>query len=409
MSRLKNAKAYALCIKTQRPQWFVRMLGKITPAAQRLPGYMQYKNSHYYLSILKTGCIIFAKQMTSIQMKDMKYKLLGSSGLKVSSLCLGTMGFGTEGGWGADQETSFKILEAFASAGGNFLDTANFYKTGTSEQTIGDFVSSRDRDYFVIATKYSLFDNNTNPNASGNNRKNMMRSVEASLKRLQTDFIDVLYLHIWDFLTPVDEVLRGLDDLVSQGKINYAAISDTPAWIVAKANTLAELMGWSKFIALQVEYSLLQRAAERDLIPMAKHFGMTLTPWAPLAGGALTGKYLRGEKGRIKEGSNRLNERSERITKEVMAVAEDLGAEASQVALAWTMQAGVSSIPIVGATKLSQLKDNLEAADLVLSPDAMDRLHRVSAIELGFPHDFYKEDAVKKNNFGGFYDQIEQL
>jgi aryl-alcohol dehydrogenase-like predicted oxidoreductase len=232
----------------------------------------------------------------------MKYKLLGRSGLKVSELCLGTMGFGTEAGWGADATTSFEIMDAYANEGGNFLDTANVYKLGTSEKIIGDYVSNHDRDYFVLATKYSLKDNITNPNASGNNRKNMMRSVEGSLKRLKTDFIDVLYLHIWDDITPIDEVLRAMDDLIKQGKVTYAAISDTPAWVVAKGNTLAELMGWSQFIALQVEYSLLARTAERELIPMAKHFGMTVTPWAPLAGGALTGKYLKGDRGRIKPG-----------------------------------------------------------------------------------------------------------
>ena len=338
----------------------------------------------------------------------MKYKLLGTSGLKVSELCLGTMGFGTENGWGADQSASFSIMEAFANAGGNFLDTANFYKGGTSEKIIGEFVSNRDRDYFVIATKYSLFDNTTNVNASGNNRKNMMRSVEASLKRLNTDFIDVLYLHIWDWLTPVEEVLRGLDDLVRQGKITYAAISDTPAWVVAKANTMAELMGWSKFIALQIEYSLLQRTPERELLPMAKHFGMTVTPWAPLAGGALTGKYLRGGRGRLKETSNRLNERSERITKEVIAVADELGIQPSQVALKWTMQKDFQCIPIAGATRLSQLEDNLKVIDVKLPPEAIERLNKVSAIELGFPHDFFNEEAVQKNNFGGFYHQIEK-
>src|ERR1700710_680457 len=245
----------------------------------------------------------------------MKYKLLGRSGLKVSELCLGTMGFGTEAGWGADKETSFAIMDAFAKAGGNFIDTANIYKLGTSEKIIGEYISSHDRDYFVLATKYTLKDNITNPNASGNSRKNMMRSVEDSLKRLKTDFIDVLYLHIWDDITPIDEVLRGLDDLIKQGKVTYAAISDTPAWVIAKGNTLAELMGWSQFIALQVEYSLLARTAERELIPMAKHFGMTVTPWAPLGGGVLTGKYLNGDTGRIKEGSVRRNDNSERITK----------------------------------------------------------------------------------------------
>src|ERR1700744_2901643 len=248
----------------------------------------------------------------------MKYKLLGRSGLKVSELCLGTMGFGAEGGWGADKETSFAIMDTFANAGGNFFDTANIYKLGTSEKIIGEYISNHDRDYFVLATKYTLKDNITNPNASGNNRKNMMRSVEESLKRLKTDFIDLFYLHIWDDITPIDEVLRGMDDLVRQGKVNYVAISDTPAWVIAKGNTLAELMGWSPLIALQIEYSLLARTSERELIPMAKHFGMTVTPWAPLAGGALTGKYLRGEQGRIKPESIRLNDDSQRITKEEM-------------------------------------------------------------------------------------------
>jgi aryl-alcohol dehydrogenase-like predicted oxidoreductase len=253
-----------------------------------------------------------------------------------------------------------------------------------------------------------LLDNRTNPNASGNNRKNMMRSVEESLKRMQTDFIDVLYLHIWDDLTPIDEVLRGLDDLIRQGKVNYTAISDTPAWMVAKGNTLAELMGWSQFIALQVEYSLLQRTPERELLPMAKHFGMTVTPWAPLAGGALTGKYLRGDYGRIKEGSVRLNENSQRITKEVMAVAEKLGVEAGHVALKWTMQQPPSVIPIVGATKLEQLEQNLQVIDVIIPEEDMKHLDAISAIDLGFPGKFFQEEAVRMNTYGGFYNKIER-
>jgi aryl-alcohol dehydrogenase-like predicted oxidoreductase len=338
----------------------------------------------------------------------MKYKLLGRSGLKVSELCLGTMGFGTEAGWGADRETSFAIMDAFAEAGGNFIDTANIYKLGTSEKIIGDYLSEHDRDYFVVATKYALKDNLTNPNASGNNRKNMVRSVEESLKRLKTAFIDILYLHIWDDLTPIDEVLRGMDDLIRQGKINYAAISDTPAWVVAKGNTMAELMGWSQFVALQVEYSLIARSPERELLPMAKHYGMTVTPWAPLGGGVLTGKYLRGEQGRIKPESNRRNDRSEGITKAVMEIAEEIGATAGNVALKWTMQQGFSSIPIVGATKLSQLEDNLKTTDVTLSEDHIARLNEASAIQLGFPGDFFKEEGVKMNTFGGFYDRVEK-
>lgn len=338
----------------------------------------------------------------------MKYKLLGLSGLKVSELCLGTMGFGTENGWGADKDVSFAIMDAYAEAGGNFLDTANLYKTGTSEKIIGEYLGRHDRDYFVVATKYSLKDNLTNPNASGNNRKNMMRSVEESLKRLKTGFIDLFYLHIWDDLTPIDEVLRGMDDLVRQGKVNYVAISDTPAWVIAKGNTLAELMGWSQVIALQIEYSLIARTPERELIPMAKHFGMTVTPWAPLGGGALTGKYLRGEQGRIKPESKRLNDKAVEITKVVMAIADELGVSPGNVALKWTMQQGFHCIPIVGATKPEQLRDNLKTVDVVLTDDHLKRLNDASAIELGFPGDFFREDAVKMNTFGGFYDKIER-
>jgi aryl-alcohol dehydrogenase-like predicted oxidoreductase len=336
----------------------------------------------------------------------MFYRQLGKSGLKVSELCLGTMGFGTEAGWGADQSLSFKILETFAEAGGNFLDTANIYKLGTSEKIIGEFVSQHDRDFFVIATKYSLADNQHNPNASGNNRKNMMRSVEESLKRLKTDFIDILYLHIWDDLTPTEEVLRAMNDLIAQGKVNYIAISDTPAWQISKAMTYANIMGMSTFVALQVEYSLLQRTPERELIPMAKHYGLTITPWAPLAGGALTGKYLRGEQGRIKPNSKRLNPDSERITKEVMRIASELEVKPSHVALKWTMQQGIPSIPIVGATKVEQLKENLAALELVLPPEYLEQLNAASAIELGFPGDFFKEEGVIKNTYGGFYDKI---
>jgi len=338
----------------------------------------------------------------------MNYKLLGRSGLKVSELCLGAMGFGTEGGWGAEKDASFAIIDAFANAGGNFIDTANVYKLGTSEKIIGEYLGNHDRDYFVLATKYTLKDNTTNPNASGNNRKNMMRSVEESLKRLKTDFIDVLYLHIWDNITPIDEVLRGLDDLIKQGKITYAAISDTPAWVVSKGNTLAELMGWSQFIALQVEYSLLARTAERELIPMAKHYGMTVTPWAPLAGGALTGKYLRGEQGRVKPESNRRNNRAQTITETVVDIAAELGVSESHVALQWMMDRDFSCIPIVGATKIDQLNDNLKAVDTKLTPDHFKKLNEASAIELGFPGDFFNEDAVKMNSFGGFYDRVEK-
>ena len=337
----------------------------------------------------------------------MNYKLLGRSGLKVSELCLGTMGFGKEWNWGADKETSLKILDAYASNGGNFIDTANRYTEGTSEKIIGEFIHSN-RDNFILATKYSLHDNLTNVNASGNNRKNMMRSVEESLKRLNTDFIDLFYLHIWDNLTPMDEVLRGLDDLVKQGKVNYIGISDTPAWLVSQAQTMAELMGWSRFVALQVEYSLLQRTPERELIPMAKHYNLTVTPWAPLAGGALTGKYTKGDTGRLPKESKRLNERAVKITEEVMAIAKELNVQPSSVALKWTMQQGFSCIPIIGATKPEQLLENLNCLDVNLSNEQINRLNQVSKIELGFPGDFFLEEGVKNVLYGGFFDRIEK-
>jgi aryl-alcohol dehydrogenase-like predicted oxidoreductase len=324
----------------------------------------------------------------------MRYKLFGNSGLRVSELALGTMGFGTEWGWGADYETSKKIFEVYANAGGNFLDTANIYTAGTSEKFCGDFVA-HDRDHFVIATKYTLQDRMHDVHYAGNHRKNMMRSVRESLKRLKTDFIDLLWLHAWDFTTPVEEVMRGLDDLVSRGIVHYIGISDTPAWIVSQANMLADLRGWTKFIGLQIEYSLIQRTPERDLLPMAKAWNMTVTPWGALAGGALSGKYLRGEKGRLPENSARLNERSIAIAKEVVDVAQTLGATPAQVALNWTMQQGFSVVPIVGATKPEQLSDTLKSPELMLSREHLERLNTVSAIELGFPHDFLASDAVK--------------
>ncbi len=324
----------------------------------------------------------------------MQYKLFGNSGLRVSEIALGTMGFGTEWGWGADYETSKKVFDVYANAGGNFLDTANIYTAGTSEKFCGEFVS-HDRDHFVIATKYTLQDRMNDVHYAGNHRKNMMRSVRDSLKRLNTDFIDLLWLHAWDFTTPIEEVMRGLDDLVSRGIVHYIGISDTPAWIVSQANMLAELRGWTAFVGLQIEYSLLQRTPERDLLPMAKAWNMTVTPWGALAGGALSGKYLRGEKGRLPENSPRLNERSTAIAKEVVDIAQSIGATPAQVALKWTMQRDLSVVPIVGATKPEQLLDTLNSTELTLSQEHLDTLNAVSVIELGFPHDFLMSDAVK--------------
>lgn len=317
----------------------------------------------------------------------MNYRLLGKSGLRVTELSLGTMTFGTEWGWGADYDTSKAIFEAYANAGGNFIDTANRYTEGTAERWVGDFITA-DRDHWVLATKYTLFDRKGDPNFSGNHRKNLMRSVHESLKRLKTDHIDLLWVHAWDNTTPVEEVMRGLDDLVSQGKVHYIGISDTPAWIVSHANTLADWRGWSRFVALQVEYSLIQRTPERDLLPMAKAFDLAVTPWAPLAGGALSGKYLKGEKGRVPENSIRVNERNVKIAQVVVSIADDLGVSPAQVALNWLLQKNQTIIPIVGARTAQQMEDSLGCLSFKLSDEAISELNEVSKIELGFPHDF---------------------
>lgn len=328
----------------------------------------------------------------------MNYKLLGKSGLRVTELCLGTMTFGTEWGWGADYQASKSIFDAYANAGGNFVDTANRYTEGTSERMVGDFIAS-DRDHFVLATKYTLQDRKGDPNFAGNHRKNMMRSVEESLKRLKTDFVDLLWVHAWDGTTPLEEMMRGLDDLVTQGKVHYVGISDTPAWVVAQANTLADWRGWSRFVGLQVEYSLIQRSAERDLLPMAKALDLAVTPWAPLAGGALSGKYLKGEKGRVPENSSRINERSTKIAKTVVSIAEDSGTTPTQVALNWLLQKKQVVIPIVGARTASQMEDSLGCLSFKLSDEQITLLNDVSQIELGFPHDFLSSEGVQNLMF----------
>src|SRR4029450_10775543 len=221
----------------------------------------------------------------------MRYKLFGRTGVRVSELCLGTMTFGEDWGWGAPKDESRKIFDAFVQAGGNFIDTANNYTNGTSEKFIGEFTKG-DRDHFVIATKYTLNEFATDPNFGGNHRKNMRRSVEGSLKRLATDHIDLLWLHMWDGMTPVEEVMRALDDLVRAGKVLYVGISDTPAWVVSQANTLAELRGWTPFVGPQVPYSLVERAPERELLPMAQALELTVTSWGPLGGGPLHTRYV---------------------------------------------------------------------------------------------------------------------
>ena len=332
----------------------------------------------------------------------MKYKLFGNSGLRVSELCLGAMTFGTEWPIGADHETSKKVFDVFANAGGNFIDTANAYTLGTSEKWVGEFIHS-DRDHFVLATKYSTNERKGDLNFSGNHRKNMMRSVEGSLKRLNTDYIDLFWMHFWDNTTPVEEIMRGFDDLVSSGKVNYIGISDTPAWIVSRMQTLAELRGWHTISGLQIEFSLITPDGLRELLPMAKELGLAVTPWGSIGGGALSGKYVKDPKaeGRVPEGSKRRDERSQRITNVVLDIAKELGRSPAQVAINWTRQRNQVVIPIVGARKPEQLKDSLGCIEFELPAEAIKRLDEVSKIELGFPYDFLTPDALKTIMFGG--------
>src|SRR5262245_22295614 len=310
----------------------------------------------------------------------MRYRLLGKSGLRVSELCLGTMTFGEDWGWGASKDESRRVYDAFLEAGGNFIDTANVYTNGTSEALLGEFMAGH-RERMVLATKYTNAAPGNDPNAAGNQRKSMMQAVEASLKRLKTDYIDLYWMHIWDQITPVEEVMRAFDDLVRQGKVLYIGVSDAPAWIVAKANTLAELRGWTAFAGLQIEYSLIERAQERELLPMAADLGVGITAWSPLAGGVLTGKQLEpgGEK-ESRQGDPSMqqfltaNARKEPIVREVVAVARDCGHSAAQVALAWLRQRRQPIIPIIGARKLTQVKDNLACVGVKLTSAHIDRL-----------------------------------
>ena len=338
----------------------------------------------------------------------MRYRLLGRSGLRVSEFGLGTMTFGDDWGWGATHEESRRMFDAYAEAGGNFIDTANRYTNGTSERFVGEFVAA-DRDHFVVATKYTLFSQHGDPNKCGNHRKNLVQSLEASLERLGLDYVDLLWLHAWDFTTGVDEVMRGLDDLVRGGLVLYVGASDTPAWVVSQANMLADLRGWTPFAALQIRYSLLDRTAERELLPMARSLDLAVAPWSILGAGVLTGKYTRGAppaSGRAKEGAAKVA-RNLQIARVVDGVAEEIGCTPSQVAIAWVRQRPDLMVPLVGARSLAQLEENLAARDVSLDVGQLAALDAASAIEMGFPHDFFAMENIRDLMYGGTYDRID--
>lgn len=338
----------------------------------------------------------------------MRYKLLGHSGLRVSELCLGAMTFGSEEAWCADEVESRAMFDTFVEAGGNFIDTADIYTQGESEKLIGDFVAA-DRERYVIATKYSnAFPGAGDANAAGNQRKNLIQSLDGSLKRMNLDYIDVYWMHNWDFTTPIDEAMRTLDDAVRAGKILYIGLSDAPAWVCARANAIAELRGWTQFVSMQLEYSLTERGIEREHFPFCKETDLAITAWSPLASGILSGKYTRGG-----DDAKRLDtipfhdpdDKKLEIARAVDAVADEIGNSSAQVALAWVRQRG--TIPILGARTLAQLKDNLASLDLTLNPAQLAQLDAVSAIAYGHPYDFFDKPLVQALTTGGMGELID--
>ncbi len=322
----------------------------------------------------------------------LRYRLLGRTGLRVSELFLGAMTFGDDFSWGADRSTSGQIIDQYLDAGGNVIDTAVNYRGGDSERILGDLIGNR-RDRLVLATKYTLSRDGADPNASGNSRKNLRLSLETSLRRLQTDHIDLYYMHIWDRNTPIDETMRALDDAVTAGKVLYVGISDAPAWVLAQANTLADWRGWTPFSALQVRYNLADRDAERELIPAAEALGLSVAAWGPLGGGLLSGKFsgpAPAEEGTRVDGTS-LSDRQRSIAACVSELAQELGVTAAQLAIAWTMTRSRRVHPILGARRPEQLADNLGALELVLPDEATQRLEAATGFEVGFPTNFIDE------------------
>ncbi|MGD0678367.1 MAG: aldo/keto reductase [Polyangiaceae bacterium] len=324
------------------------------------------------------------------------YVTLGHSGLRVSPFCLGAMTFGEDLGWGSSVAESTRIMDRFIERGGNFIDTANAYTRGHSEKIIGDHLGRdpRKRERLVIATKFfsSLYVGD--PNGGGANRKAIHAQLHESLRRLQTDYVDLYWMHAWDRFTPVEETMRALDDLVAAGKVRYIGFSDTPAWKAAQAQTIAQLRGWTPLAALQIEYSLLQRTVEGELVPMAQELGLGVTPWSPLKGGALSGKYRRADKGQHKPDRAGFvlgtlgEDRTYDVVEAVESIAKELGTTTARVALAWVQgRPGVAST-IIGARTVGQLDDNLEALEVKLPPRAVAKLDEVSRPALNFPADF---------------------
>lgn len=341
------------------------------------------------------------------------YISLGRSAMRVSPFCLGTMTFGEDWGWGASVADSEAILAAYLERGGNFIDTANLYTNGHSEKIIGDYISARSgmRDRIVLATKFFGNLHVGDPNGGGAGRKAILRQCEESLRRLQTDYIDLYWLHNWDRTAPIEETLRAMDDLVVSGKVRYLAVSDLPAWKAAQAQTIAHFRDYAPLIALQVEYSLLARTVEGELIPMAQELGLGVMPWGPLRGGKLSGKYTRENAGAQRSdrtgSAAGLSETEYAILDVVNEVAAEVGANTAAVALAWVhVRPGVAST-LIGARRLDQLKSNLEALDVKLTADQIRRLDAVSKPILNFPADNNRDLAPNLAFAGATVDGVK--
>ena len=341
----------------------------------------------------------------------MRYSIFGTTGLKVSELALGAMTFGEGWGWGSSRAESRSVFEAFAEAGGNFIDTADVYTGGESERILGELMG-RERDRFVVSTKFTAGPNAKDPNAAGNSRKHMLRSLDASLARLGTDHVDVYWVHVWDYLTPIEEVMQAFDDLVRSGKVLYVGLSDTPAWVVARGQTLAELRGATRLASVQIQYSLSERRVEADYFPLAETLDLAVCCWSPLDQGFLTGKY--GAGGGLVGDSRRSALHGEAIpalkvpvVAELVAVARELGCSPAALALRWIRQRSPRAIPIVGARTRRQLEESLAAVDLVLPDPLFERLERVSRVAQAWPHALLASPAQTGFTYGGYLDRID--
>ncbi|WEK46462.1 MAG: aldo/keto reductase [Candidatus Andeanibacterium colombiense] len=345
----------------------------------------------------------------------MRYKVFGRTGLRVSQAALGTATFGTAWGWGCTPGESRVVFDRFVEAGGNFLDCADGYQNGESETILGDLIA-HDRDHFIVSTKYTTAVGMQSIAKTGNSRKAMMASIEGSLQRLKTDFVDIYWVHMPDLVTPTDEIIRGLEDLVRAGKTRYIGMSDFPAWRVSRALTQAEIRGTEPLAAIQVEMSLAERTVEREFLPLAQAYGLAIMAWSPLGGGTLSGKYRdKNATGRVTQGGGPVRQipedRREAIVAALDEVAAVTGTSPAQVAIAWVVAKeplGTAMIPVLGARTVEQLDQNIAAFDFTLTPEQVALLDRASFVPLGFPHELMADPAMRSLHTGGYWDRLDE-